>query len=261
MDDETYPDAQFSSEFSETEDTSTPNTDNPALTALAPPPTSMNKNTLPIAQFNSESTVHGGGFAPQDLQSNIPGQSVVAERAVYWSLNPSGVERLSTDEARDLGFPAVELETDVYGHSWNGNVYVGLHQFHRGKGFDPDSQELAQHLGYPLYQLSEQLEGPFAHVASEEETFGGLNYVESNPTLPRDSAQISGLSIELEGCPATDIAMIGAEMPEPFQFDAEMPTALSWAWKLVTAVKLMLMTYLAISWVYERVQEVVQGGM
>ncbi|KAJ7715344.1 hypothetical protein B0H16DRAFT_1616400, partial [Mycena metata] len=188
----------------------------------------------------------------EDLQSNIPGKCVVAERMVYCSLNPSGVERLSTNQARDLGFPAVELETDVYGRSWNGN-------FHRGKGFDPGSQELAQHLGYPLYQLSEQLEVPFAHV--EEKTFGTLNYVESNPTLPRDSGQIPALSIELEDCPVTDIAWIGAGMPGPFQFDAEMPTTLSWAWKLVTAVKLMLMIYLAISWVYERVQEVMQGGM
>ncbi|KAJ7725779.1 hypothetical protein B0H16DRAFT_1593732, partial [Mycena metata] len=181
----------------------------------------------------------------QDLQSNVPGQSVVTGRAVYWSLNLSGFERLSTDEARNLG------------RSWNGNVYVGLHQFHRGKGFDPDSQELAQHLGYPLYQLSEQLEVTFAHV--EEETFGTVNYLESNPMLPRDSAQIPGLSIE--DCPVTDIAMTETEMPGPFQLDAEMPTTLSWAWKLVTAVKLMLMIYLAISWVYERVQEGMQGGM
>lgn len=50
-------------------------------------------------------------------------------------------------------------------------------------------------------------------------------------------------------------------MPGPFQLVAEMPTTLSWAWKLVTAVKLMLMIYLAAAWVYERVQEEMQGGM
>ncbi|KAJ7690600.1 hypothetical protein B0H16DRAFT_1856461 [Mycena metata] len=64
MDNETYPDAQLTSESPGTEDASTPNTANPALTTLAPPPTSMNEGALPIAQFSSESTVHGGGFAP-----------------------------------------------------------------------------------------------------------------------------------------------------------------------------------------------------
>ncbi|KAJ7755486.1 hypothetical protein B0H16DRAFT_715739 [Mycena metata] len=40
--------------------------------------------------------------------------------------------------------------------SWDASVYAGLRKFHRAKGFDPDSQDVARHLGYPLYQVSPQ---------------------------------------------------------------------------------------------------------
>ncbi|KAJ7111706.1 hypothetical protein C8R44DRAFT_563485, partial [Mycena epipterygia] len=71
----------------------------------------------------------------------------------YWSLDPSGVERLSTAEAEQHGFPDLELNIWVYGKFWNGIVYSGLRLFHMGKGFDPETQELARHLGYPLFHV------------------------------------------------------------------------------------------------------------
>ncbi|KAJ7168880.1 hypothetical protein C8R46DRAFT_850175, partial [Mycena filopes] len=72
---------------------------------------------------------------------------------VYWSLDPSGDEALSTEEATRLGFPPFQLETQVEGNSWDTSVYTGLRQFHQAKGFNPDSQDVARHLGLPLYQL------------------------------------------------------------------------------------------------------------
>ncbi|KAF7337274.1 hypothetical protein MSAN_02279900 [Mycena sanguinolenta] len=71
----------------------------------------------------------------------------------YWSLDLSGAERLSTEDARILGFPAIHIETAVFGASWDRSVYNGLRQFHQGKGFDPDSREVARRLGYPLYDV------------------------------------------------------------------------------------------------------------
>ncbi|KAJ7858600.1 hypothetical protein B0H13DRAFT_1471805, partial [Mycena leptocephala] len=67
----------------------------------------------------------------------------------YWSLDPAGVKRLGTEEAVHFGFPSIELTTTVFGRSWDASVYAGLRQFHRAKGFDPDSQEVASHLGQP----------------------------------------------------------------------------------------------------------------
>ncbi|KAJ7622534.1 hypothetical protein FB45DRAFT_1032196 [Roridomyces roridus] len=59
---------------------------------------------------------------------------------------------LSDEEALRLGFPSIEMEIDVEGCSWDSSVYEGLRKFHKAKGFDPDSQEVAIHVGDPLYE-------------------------------------------------------------------------------------------------------------
>ncbi|KAJ7509110.1 hypothetical protein B0H11DRAFT_1363078 [Mycena galericulata] len=76
------------------------------------------------------------------------------ESPAYWSLEPSGRERLCAEEASALGFPAFELECTVLLRSWDERVYAGLSQFHADKGFDPYSQDIARHLGCPLYEVS-----------------------------------------------------------------------------------------------------------
>ncbi|KAJ7714431.1 hypothetical protein B0H16DRAFT_1742624 [Mycena metata] len=81
----------------------------------------------------------------------------------YWSLDSSVVERLSAEEAMHLGFPSFEFKSRVSGLYWEDKIYAGLRQFHASKGFDPDNQDLACHLGYPLYRLS-------THGRIQEET-------------------------------------------------------------------------------------------
>ncbi|KAJ6464496.1 hypothetical protein C8R45DRAFT_795380, partial [Mycena sanguinolenta] len=71
----------------------------------------------------------------------------------YWCLNLSGADRLSMEDARNLGFPAIHIETKMFGRSWDRSVYEGLRRFHEGKGFDPDSRDVARQLGYPLYEV------------------------------------------------------------------------------------------------------------
>jgi hypothetical protein len=83
--------------------------------------------------------------------------------AEYWSLDPLGTERLSVEEATLLGFPSIELEAMIEGNLYDAIVYDGLRRFHEAKGFDPESQELALHLGQPLYQLSNEIEPQFAY--------------------------------------------------------------------------------------------------
>ncbi|KAJ7090019.1 hypothetical protein C8R44DRAFT_553047, partial [Mycena epipterygia] len=72
------------------------------------------------------------------------------ECPAYWSLDPSGSQRLSTEEASRLGFPALELETNIWGVSWDGSFYAALSRFHTGKGFDPNSQDIAGALDTPF---------------------------------------------------------------------------------------------------------------
>jgi hypothetical protein len=70
------------------------------------------------------------------------------------------------EDATALGFPSISLSTSVHGDSWDASVYAGLRQFHQAKGFDPDSQDVAHHLGKPLYQLARETDIPFAHGRS-----------------------------------------------------------------------------------------------
>jgi hypothetical protein len=62
-----------------------------------------------------------------------------------------------------LGFPAIEFKMEVRALSWDANVYDGIRQFHEAKGFDPYSQEVAIALGWPLLELSRDLETLLAH--------------------------------------------------------------------------------------------------
>ncbi|KAF7353215.1 Kinase-like protein [Mycena sanguinolenta] len=106
----------------------------------------------------------GKGFDPESRdvarQLGYPLFEMLGDRIpflahkAYWSLDPSGADRLSTEDARNLGFPAIHIETVMEGLSWDCSVYQGLRQFHEGKGFDQNSGEVARRLGYPLYKVS-----------------------------------------------------------------------------------------------------------
>ncbi|KAJ7111702.1 hypothetical protein C8R44DRAFT_932932 [Mycena epipterygia] len=106
-----------------------------------------------------------------DLQSDIPARFQHPDCPAYWSLDPSGVERLNMEEAEYLGFPRLNLTMAAQGWYWDDSVYHGLRQFYKGKGFDPYSQDVARELGHPPYQLCCKLESPFAH-AQETGTWG-----------------------------------------------------------------------------------------
>lgn len=81
----------------------------------------------------------------------------------YWSLDPTGTERLGAETAICFGFPTIQLITEVEGCFWNAGVYAGLRKFKEGNGFDPGSEDVARHLRYPLYQVSIEMAVPFAH--------------------------------------------------------------------------------------------------
>ncbi|KAJ7794389.1 hypothetical protein B0H14DRAFT_2923281 [Mycena olivaceomarginata] len=73
----------------------------------------------------------------KDIQCGIADQPVY-----YWSLDPSGVEQLTEEEVKQLGFPFFQLEMEAMGKYWDGHIYEGLRQFYEGKGFDPYSQDI-----------------------------------------------------------------------------------------------------------------------
>ncbi|KAJ7679462.1 hypothetical protein DFH06DRAFT_1166668 [Mycena polygramma] len=87
-----------------------------------------------------------------DLQSDFV-RFRTPDCPAYWSLDPSGTDRLTTDEARTVGFPDIHLRRAVLGRSWDDEVYAEIRQFHQFKGFDPYSREAAIATGCPLLEV------------------------------------------------------------------------------------------------------------
>ncbi|KAJ6462928.1 hypothetical protein C8R45DRAFT_1220424 [Mycena sanguinolenta] len=110
-------------------------------------------------------------LGPQEDFRTGPSSFCCPAHPAYWSLDPSGVDRLNQDDATLLGFPVFKFTAKAYGRSWDASVYEGLRQFHKAKGFDPYNQDVARHLGYPLFQVSSQVDAPFPYVDSDNEDF------------------------------------------------------------------------------------------
>jgi hypothetical protein len=112
----------------------------------------------------------------------------------YWSLDPSGVGRLSDEAAEDLGFPVIKLDMCLWGRKWNANVYNGIRQLHKAKGFDPYSQEVALELGYPFVQLSCDREVLLARSKPR------IYYLDSSVTLSqcKKTIQVIGTRTQME---------------------------------------------------------------
>ncbi|KAJ7114244.1 hypothetical protein C8R44DRAFT_226865 [Mycena epipterygia] len=89
-----------------------------------------------------------------DLQSEDGSFIERPECPAYWSLDPAGTERLSPDAVSAIGFPKLGWERKIGCRSWDNHVYSGLRQFHAAKRFDPNTQDIARHLGEGLYELS-----------------------------------------------------------------------------------------------------------
>ncbi|KAJ7745106.1 hypothetical protein B0H16DRAFT_1558859 [Mycena metata] len=90
----------------------------------------------------------------KDLQTNASTRLYLPQCPAYWSLDPSGAQRLTPEEAHNLGFPTAAVIMEAQGMYLERSVYGGLGQLYRGKGYDPDTQDLARELEYPLYHLS-----------------------------------------------------------------------------------------------------------
>ncbi|KAJ6452819.1 hypothetical protein C8R45DRAFT_638685, partial [Mycena sanguinolenta] len=202
--------------------------------------------------------------------------------AAYWSLDSSGTARLSVEEATRLGFPAFELSATSFGRFWDASVYEGLRQFHQAKGFDPYSQDLAQHLEVPLYQVSCQVETPSASVNSEDEDFdadidsGGNSAYPGDyesvypPTLTADDSAVDAESASHSEEDVHDPAggSCGSEHQEGLNCEShdvsesdveedmvaeEIMFAPSRSFNVLMSIQLMSILFLGLSWVYDLV--------
>ncbi|KAJ7232863.1 hypothetical protein C8J57DRAFT_1480491, partial [Mycena rebaudengoi] len=86
----------------------------------------------------------------------------------YWSLEPFGAHRLSAEESRRQGFPEIILRMEVFGRTWDEEVYTGIRQFQEMKGFDPSNREVAVELGCSLFQVSCPADALLAHMEGSD---------------------------------------------------------------------------------------------
>ncbi|KAJ7168886.1 hypothetical protein C8R46DRAFT_1092792 [Mycena filopes] len=163
----------------------------------------------------------------------------------YWSLDALGVERLGTEEATRLGFPPFQLETEVRGVAWDTTVYNGLRQFHQAKGFNPENQDVARHLGYPLYQLSRDVNPPFTRV--EE-------YEQEDRQHTQETSQEDRVGGETVGVGPKRYQI---QSPEDTDFEPALHATdgdITATHKILMNIQLVLMLFIATCWMYDSLQ-------
>ncbi|KAJ6539862.1 hypothetical protein DFH09DRAFT_69545, partial [Mycena vulgaris] len=92
-------------------------------------------------------------------------QIPVSNEAFYWSLDPSGADRLTQEETEELSLPSVSFAARLWGCSWNETQYDVLRCFYLDKGYNPASLDVAHELDYPLFKIHDE---PLV-VSSEED--------------------------------------------------------------------------------------------
>ncbi|KAJ7930773.1 hypothetical protein B0H13DRAFT_2264091 [Mycena leptocephala] len=71
----------------------------------------------------------------------------------YWAFDPVGLNRLTHETVEDFGLPAVEFSIGLMGRRWEESDYDMIRDFHVAKRFDPDTQDTAIAMGYPLIDI------------------------------------------------------------------------------------------------------------
>ncbi|KAJ7478012.1 hypothetical protein B0H11DRAFT_1286207 [Mycena galericulata] len=159
---------------------------------------------------------------PEDFR--LPGTSSFRwpHCPAYWSFDRTGAERLSMEAANCHGFPPFELRTRMKLLSWDDSDYTGLREFHESWGFNPDSEDVARHLGDLIYKVSEE-----ESTSDDEDSFDS-----PIQDLYEDTAQ---------GLPSVHLATHCG--PEEF-------VPLSRHSKVLMVVKLALILFIAVSSAY-----------
>ncbi|KAJ7927948.1 hypothetical protein B0H13DRAFT_2312126 [Mycena leptocephala] len=132
----------------------------------------------------------------------------------------------------------MDFNMEIYGFSWDASIYAGLRQFHLGKGFDPESQDVARHLRLPLYQVIDWdgVEAPLTHVPGIDST------TESEAPEVRRRHEDHENEIQRSG---PNLALVEKGLCS--LDDMELPLS----WNIVLSVRLTLLLILAIFGVYE----------
>ncbi|KAJ7787193.1 hypothetical protein B0H14DRAFT_2954908 [Mycena olivaceomarginata] len=71
----------------------------------------------------------------------------------YWSFDPAGLDQLTHEIAEDIGLPTPKFMIVPHGLFLEEEETNLICEFHAAKGFDPESQDIAIAMGYPLVDI------------------------------------------------------------------------------------------------------------
>ncbi|KAL0569196.1 hypothetical protein V5O48_012771 [Marasmius crinis-equi] len=111
---------------------------------------------------------------------STPLQSCTTSSLHYWSSDEDGQLPLSPDMCNHLGLPVtLDLRVDWrYAYSWSNDIYKTMRQYQIACGFDPNTTDFAQSLGYPAYK-------PIQNADSDRfEEIEGKNSIYFRPPSP-----------------------------------------------------------------------------
>ncbi|KAJ7643455.1 hypothetical protein DFH06DRAFT_1213266 [Mycena polygramma] len=194
-----------------------------------------------------------------DFESEHPRTFRVPECPAYWSLDPSGAERLTADQAQTLGFPDIEFRREVRERYWDDTVYVGIRHFHEAKGLDPFSLDAVIALGCPLTEITCDRDALLAHLVqgSVEVDESSEPNVKEYPDIAKGAddpdsrtGPIDAHSSPLRDCEATNIYDLddvseGENISDSCRFEVEMP-APSRSWNIIMSVQFALFLILGL---------------
>ncbi|KAJ7111782.1 hypothetical protein C8R44DRAFT_933005 [Mycena epipterygia] len=162
------------------------------------------------------------------------------------------------EEATQLGFPSLRRLRG------NRGMVVFYTPACVNKGFDPENQDVARDLNYPMYQLSSELEVTSAYV---EDQFSGSEDDEYHPSAAHDgstheitesTAEISRVEqiqtpqrnlTAISENAANDLKIGDRKLPELSSLNAGDPL-ISRSWHMLMAVKFTLILSLTLSSLY-----------
>ncbi|KAF7340329.1 Reverse transcriptase-RNase H-integrase [Mycena venus] len=100
----------------------------------------------------------------------------------YWAFDPTGLDRLTHEMAEDIGLPTPQFSVKITGWRGNESTLDMIREFHAAKGFDPDSQDVAIAMGYPLVDIKDiqkwarDLTGKHSADCPDEEDYDEIYY-------------------------------------------------------------------------------------
>ncbi|KAJ7818698.1 hypothetical protein B0H14DRAFT_3739645, partial [Mycena olivaceomarginata] len=71
----------------------------------------------------------------------------------YWAFDPTGLNQLTHEIAEDIGLPTPKFTIEPCGLFLEEEETNLIREFHAAKGFDPESQDAAIAMGYPLVDI------------------------------------------------------------------------------------------------------------